>query len=317
MFISEGSLRPTRSYFVCCAPRSGSTLLCEALYNTGVAGHPEEYFEARPRATVRDPVWEVERRVLPAEQFIERIYEYGSTPNGVFGAKLQPWHLPELGGIRTLPRYRDMPLFEILDCLFPNPRYVWITRRDKIRQAVSNYRAVLTDVWTEKQDQTPCQPNGLVFNFQLIDSILRSILKQEAAWAALFSEAGIAPLTVTYEDLVLDYLPTVRRALDYLDVKAPVDLRLPSPSLSKQADEISEEWVHLYYHHERQRNVWQTALNLPSVMLQPGLYRPYLRPALRRWMTRLLSSHRPTLSIEQLCGPFGHRSGAEPTQAID
>src|SRR5215207_8545306 len=43
-----------RSYLVCATPRSGSTLLCEALKSTGVAGVPAEYFEAlrttgRPR----------------------------------------------------------------------------------------------------------------------------------------------------------------------------------------------------------------------------------------------------------------------------
>ena len=44
----------TVSYLVCATPRSGSTLLCEGLKATGVAGRPEEYFEAlrqtgRPR----------------------------------------------------------------------------------------------------------------------------------------------------------------------------------------------------------------------------------------------------------------------------
>ena len=44
----------TRSYLVCATPRSGSTLVCQALKETGIAGRPEEYFEAlrhsgRPR----------------------------------------------------------------------------------------------------------------------------------------------------------------------------------------------------------------------------------------------------------------------------
>ena len=34
-----------RTYFVCATPRSGSTLLCKSLAETGVAGRPEEYFE--------------------------------------------------------------------------------------------------------------------------------------------------------------------------------------------------------------------------------------------------------------------------------
>src|SRR3954471_6733428 len=43
-----------RTYLVCATPRSESTLVCHALKRTGVAGRPEEYFEAlrhsgRPR----------------------------------------------------------------------------------------------------------------------------------------------------------------------------------------------------------------------------------------------------------------------------
>jgi LPS sulfotransferase NodH len=37
---------PTCCYLVCATPRSGSTLLCEALATTGIAGNPKEYFEA-------------------------------------------------------------------------------------------------------------------------------------------------------------------------------------------------------------------------------------------------------------------------------
>src|SRR5438046_662736 len=41
-----GKVQPQCSYLVCATPRSGSTLLCEALANTGIAGNPKEYFEA-------------------------------------------------------------------------------------------------------------------------------------------------------------------------------------------------------------------------------------------------------------------------------
>ena len=40
------------SYLVCATPRSGSTLLCEALAVTGVAGRPYEFFEALPATGV-------------------------------------------------------------------------------------------------------------------------------------------------------------------------------------------------------------------------------------------------------------------------
>jgi len=33
------------SYLICPTPRSGSTLLCEPLEGTGIAGRPDEYFQ--------------------------------------------------------------------------------------------------------------------------------------------------------------------------------------------------------------------------------------------------------------------------------
>ena len=39
-------MRPHSSYIVCATQRSGSTLLCEILKNTYLAGYPEEYFDA-------------------------------------------------------------------------------------------------------------------------------------------------------------------------------------------------------------------------------------------------------------------------------
>lgn len=40
-------MRPSRSYLdlVCATPRSGSTLFCKDLLNTGLAGQPQDYFE--------------------------------------------------------------------------------------------------------------------------------------------------------------------------------------------------------------------------------------------------------------------------------
>ena len=41
----SGLAGPALSYLICATPRSGSTLLCAALDDTGIAGHPEEHFE--------------------------------------------------------------------------------------------------------------------------------------------------------------------------------------------------------------------------------------------------------------------------------
>jgi LPS sulfotransferase NodH len=107
----------SRSHLVCATQRSGSTLVCQALKDTGGAGRPEEYFEAlqhsgRPRrpgeyfAGVKDPsilthLGEHERRGADDpeprsplwsrtayDRYLEWAVDQGTTDNGVFGAKL-------------------------------------------------------------------------------------------------------------------------------------------------------------------------------------------------------------------------------------
>src|SRR5437763_8800540 len=151
------------SYLVCATPRSGSTLLCELLKETGVAGRPEEYFEARshtgvpphpgdylddlPRtgAGIRDdttpPRAPEHSSLLGLSSYRDhliRTFRVGSSDNGVFGAKLMWRNLPDLRALTaTLPEYANLELYDLLERLFHHPRYVWMTRRDKVRQAVS------------------------------------------------------------------------------------------------------------------------------------------------------------------------------------
>src|SRR4051812_24921822 len=101
----------TGSYLVCATPRSGSTLVCQALKETGVAGRPEEYFEAlehsgQPRRPeeyfdgVDDPsiLNQLSRLGDSGDQrssssawnrtsydrYLDWALEQGTTPNGVF-----------------------------------------------------------------------------------------------------------------------------------------------------------------------------------------------------------------------------------------
>jgi LPS sulfotransferase NodH len=151
------------SYLVCATQRSGSTLLCELLKDTGVAGRPEEYFEARsdtgvpshpgdyleglPRtgAGIRDdttpPPAPDDSSLVGLESYrehLDRSFELGTTPNGVFGAKLMWRNLADLQRLTgELPEYANFDLFELLERLVRNPRHMCSTHSDKVRQAVS------------------------------------------------------------------------------------------------------------------------------------------------------------------------------------
>src|SRR3954467_11394971 len=172
-------MTPERSYLVCATPRSGSTLVCQALKETRVAGRPEEYFEAlehsgRPRrreeyfSGVEDPsiLNQLHRRGVSDEppprsplwsrtaydRYLEWAFDAGTTDNGVFGAKLMWGYFGDFTSLlRNIPAYRDVPLAELLPTVFPDLTFVRVVRANKVRQAVSLWKAVQTATWREDQ----------------------------------------------------------------------------------------------------------------------------------------------------------------------
>ena len=172
---------PESSYLVCATPRSGSTLVCQALKATGVAGNPEEYFEAllhsgRPRRPEdyftgiddpsildhlgerwiaddpppRSPLWSR----TAYDRYLEWAMEAGTTPNGMFGAKLMWGYFGDFVSLlRNIPRYRDLPLAELMPTVFPNLTFVRVVRANKVRQAVSLWKAVQTARWRQEKAQ--------------------------------------------------------------------------------------------------------------------------------------------------------------------
>jgi trehalose 2-sulfotransferase len=250
------------SYLVCATPRSGSTLLCKLLAATGVAGRPEEYFERlrhsglprQPREFfdgAEDPgVLELLAPTEPGHPDgrdpLDEAIELGTTPNGVFGAKLMWGYLGDFADLlRGVDGLERLPVPELLERTFPNLSYLQITRQDKFRQAVSLWKAVQTQAW--KRDDAPCAEP--VFSFRAINYLVRLLTAHDASWDAYFLGLGRQPLKITYEELAEAPEPVVRRVLDHLGIDAPDDLRLDAPRLEVQADEISEEWVRRVHEH--------------------------------------------------------------------
>lgn len=270
-------MMPMLSYLVCATPRSGSTLLCELLDQTGVAGRPEEYFEAlRHSGVPRRPheYFDPERHaniierlafrempdgvVRPANplwnpsdygRYLEWALEQGTTENGVFGAKLMWGYLGDFADLlRTIEGMADLPLPAVLGRAFPGLRYIQITREDKVRQAVSLWKAVQTQAW--RQDDHMALTREPVFSFRAINYLVRLLTAHDASWDAYFLGLGQPPqLKVTYEELAADPKPVVHRVLEHLGIPAPEPLHLGAPRLSAQADELSEDWVRRVHDH--------------------------------------------------------------------
>jgi len=269
---------PHTSYLICSTPRTGSSLLCDALTGTGVAGRPEEYFQFRARTGFprrpqeyfegagdpeifdilgpRTGVADVEARYDPSrferyEQYLDWAVRAGTTPNGVFGAKVMWGYFNGfVTGLRwALPgRRQRLPVPELVQSVFPNLTYIAVSRRDKVRQAVSLWRALQTLVWSRDSDAGEDAPDEQrpVYSYDAIDHLLHQLRRQEDAWRGFFFRIGRRPLQLFYEDIAGDLEGCVGRVLDDLHVERPQGELLARQPLSRQSDDLSESWVQSY-----------------------------------------------------------------------
>jgi trehalose 2-sulfotransferase len=264
-------MHPHTSYLIYATPRSGSYLLCEALTNTGLAGRPTEYFGPL-RAREQLQYWG-----NYAELFAW-IIKVGTTPNGVFGGKMI-WQYFEdfIDRLRDTSGYEKLAVPELMSTAFPNLRYVWITRRDKVRQAISYWKAIQTNIWTETQDaqsltqalsnQEERRVNAEVetqnqqlavkkstFDFRVIDNLRQNMEQDDVQIQQYFTACGVQPFRVVYEDFVQTYEQTTLQILDYLQIPVPKNLVFGERKMKKQANEQSEEWIQRYYEIKHQED---------------------------------------------------------------
>ena len=254
-------MRPYVSYLIMATPRSGSYLLCEALINTNLAGRPTEYFgPVETRSLLKK--WDVPDYAA----CLARIIEEGTTPNGVFGAKII-WQFIEdfVDHLRDIPGYEKLSMPQLMSTTFPHLSYLWITRRDKVRQAISFWKALQNNAWIEFEGQRPWaqitaqkrvlaeswkqQPSEKeeIFDFKTIERLRRGLEEDEVEMQQYFTTCEVQPFKVVYEDFVGTYEETVFQILDYLQIPVPEQLVFGERKLKKQANEQSEEWVQRYY----------------------------------------------------------------------
>jgi LPS sulfotransferase NodH len=248
-------MTPSSSYLVCASQRSGTTMLCRALAETGIAGRPDEYFLAvdesdRPewRGWEHGPFGRA-HGARDREHYLEIVAGLGTTPNGVFGAKLMWNNLPwAVAKFQELPRFSGLDRAAVLHAAFPGLRVVHVTRRDRVRQAVSWARMAQDGVWVESDDE-PARPTAAPrYDFRLISDLEALIVESEAGWRELFAELGVTPYEVVYEDIVVDggFETAVLGVLDHLGLGTGGLTEAPRPRTHRQSDDLNDAWVERY-----------------------------------------------------------------------
>jgi LPS sulfotransferase NodH len=234
-------------YVLFATPRTGSYLLCEVLTATGVAGRPTEYLAAGWRRSAAAHNIDL---LADLSSYLALAIRNEATPNGVFGIKATWRQFDELSD-RLRPRTRSRDRHDLADELAArcgHVEFAWIRRRDKVRQAVSFWRALQTGEWSRYSgpDPMPGAPSA-AYDFGAIRELGRQIEEDEASIQAYLDHRNARHLEVWYEDLSRAPERIAARVLEHLGLPMPARMTYPASRLVRQADAITDAWCGRYF----------------------------------------------------------------------
>ncbi|MGB8842753.1 MAG: Stf0 family sulfotransferase [Aliidongia sp.] len=245
---------PRQSYIICATPRSGSHLLAGGLSSTAACGFPVERFPrvlsgAKPTATQLDS-WvtrapdEVSYDHELDTAYIKEILELGTTKNGVFGVTIHWFQLQD--AIHRIGAYvgnKELSPSAMLSEALPNLSFIWLTRRDKVAQAVSWYKAIESGNYVKRRDYHETSATAEIpFDFKRISAYLSALKSSDNGWKYFFKQADVRPLLIEYEVLVNNYRDTINTVLNFLQIDTK-NLIIDEPKYQKLADDQSREWI--------------------------------------------------------------------------
>lgn len=237
------------SYFICATPRSGSTLLCDLLSNTKIAGQPASYYRRQsiPNWTRRLDITTPDQPAsLTFEQnYLDAVKSKGTCGTNLFSLRLMWETVSELStrmdalfpGLSS-----DTARFEKA---FGRTCYPHLSRQDKIAQAVSRLKAEQTGLWhvapdgTERERTAP--PQVPEYDAARIAMFETESIRHDAAWNQWFEKNQIEPVRITYEALSADPSAVLKQILTILG-QDPTIAENIKVGTAKMADTISNNW---------------------------------------------------------------------------
>ena len=247
---------PRRTILICTHPRSGSTLLGESLYFAGGLGCPLEYFHIGFRPTI------AERWQEPAlGGYGDAVIRHRTDPSGTLSIKIF-WRdvmdmAIELDASRFLHLRESQPadtpaetyreLAALFAPFFPAPQFLYLSRRDRLRQALSSITANDTGLWRSIPNVGEQNPRGDPhFDLDRIEQVMGFADFCNGHWRNFFAALNITPYETSYEALSADYVDAATAVLHHLGS----DAAPPPIRMRRQSNERNEATV-LRYLRER------------------------------------------------------------------
>jgi trehalose 2-sulfotransferase len=170
--------------------------------------------------------------VVTAQELRHQLWGMATTSNGVLGIKygmvpkLQEELIDPMASVagEAAPEGSNRS-HGAWSAFFPNCRHCFLTRRDKLRLAVSSWRAIQSQEWhrPNRSDTSvgvvePEPPRSLIdkYDFHAIRYLLLECSAREDVIRRQLDAWSIEPLTIVYEALIGRFEATVRSVLAFL-----------------------------------------------------------------------------------------------------
>lgn len=238
------------SYVICTSPRSGSTLLCNLLTQSGVAGQPNSHFH-RPSIDAWLESFNLTRDAeKPEREILAEIFQHaierGTGGTGLFGLRMQR-HSFDFFSEKLAVLHPGLPNdIDRFQAAFGRTLFIYLKRDDKVEQAISHVKAEQTGLWHVAPDGTEIErnapPSEPVYDAEAIQARLDEATDLDRRWENWFAAEGIEPLRISYQQLSGNPQAALRRVLERLGLDGEVATGV-EPGVAKLADEISDQWA--------------------------------------------------------------------------
>ena len=211
------------NYVVIGTPRSGSTLLFDLLKNNGLAtdSPTQLHHEAFHMRFSK----KIDFSNMNLKDYIEEQFENYSFHNNnvkIRGFKILIQQLDYF--LKKYNAANDKKVtMEVFFSLLPqNTKYIYISRKNKIRQTISYFKASITSEWIKLRSSETHEEKDIPYNYYEIKSQLKVFQLQEKKILRILKKRPVKYLKLAYEHLVKDFKRSINYVADYLGFKLDI-----------------------------------------------------------------------------------------------
>ena len=183
------------------------------------------------------------------QSYLTAVFREGTAGTPVFGMRLM-WESVDYLSKRLRILYPGLPSdSDRFRSAFGPICYVYLSREDKVAQAISLIKAEQTGLWhvnadgTERERIKPEQ--APVYDVRALSEQVAEYEREGAAWESWFARQEIQPVRITYETLSSKPQATLAKILSALNLD-PAIAGTVAPRTRKLADSDSQEWANRF-----------------------------------------------------------------------